>query len=61
MTPKLSEVKRGDYPDWMICPNCLGGRGEPVEFKDEQGQVYWVVTSPCSFCLGNRVISRNPR
>lgn len=51
--------RQQDFPDWVICPVCLGGRGEVIPvYEPETGEHIDYAVQECQVCHGEGVIPR---
>jgi Zn-finger nucleic acid-binding protein len=58
MQPTMREFKtnRRMYPEWKLCPRCMGDRGEVIKMLNEETGEYVNALRECQLCLGARLI-----
>ncbi len=58
MKPTMRQLKteKNLYPDWQICPKCMGDRGEVYRALDENTGAYINALRTCTLCGGERII-----
>lgn len=58
MKPTVRQLKtqRNLYPEWQICPKCMGDRGEVYRALNEETGEYHTALRTCTVCGGERVI-----